>query len=210
MKTIKDRSLYLVISEEYCAGRSPFEVAEKAIAGGVDIVQMREKKKSMQELVGIGRSIAALCREKGVMFIVNDYPMLAQRVGADGVHLGQEDMSRFPITMARDILGPGKKIGVSTTSLEQLRKANDSDADYIGFGPVFQTKLKLNPVGTEYIKDIIKIAQKPVFFIGGIDMSNIGEILDRGGRNIALIRAITEAEDIESSARTLKERLLET
>ena len=190
-------------------GRSALEIAEQAIAGGVDIVQMREKNKSLQELVKLGKDLAAVCKSSGAMFIVNDDPMLVHRVGADGVHLGQEDIDRFPLTKARDILGQEKTIGVSTTSRAQFDKANASgeDVDYIAFGPIFPTTLKDHHVGTDDIEYVMKVARKPVFFIGGINMANIDEILSLGGRNIAVIRAITEAGDIRSGSRQLKDKI---
>jgi thiamine-phosphate diphosphorylase len=207
MKTIKDHSLYLVISEECCMGRNPVEIAEGAITSGVDIVQMREKNKSLQELVKLGKDLAAVCKSSGAMFIVNDDPMLVHRVGADGVHLGQEDINRFPLTRSRDILGQEKIKGISASSRTQFEKANEEDFDYIAFGPIFPTTLKDHNIGTYDIEYVMKIARKPVFFIGGINMSNIDEILNRGGRNIAVIRAITEASDIGSGSRQLKDKI---
>jgi thiamine-phosphate pyrophosphorylase len=209
MRSIKDHSLYLVISEECCMGKNPVEIAELAIAGGVDIVQMREKNKSLQELVKLGTDLAAVCKSKGAMFIVNDDPMLAQRVGADGVHLGQEDMDRFPLTRARDILGHEKTVGISTTSRAQFDKANalGEDVDYIAFGPIFPTTLKDHHIGTDDIEYVMKTARRPVFFIGGINLANIDEILSRGGRNIAVIRAITESGDIRAGSRRLKDKI---
>ncbi len=208
MKTIKDHSLYLVISEECCMGRDPVEIAKEAIAGGVDIIQMREKNKSLQELVRLGKGLAAVCKGSGAMFIVNDDPMLVHRVGADGVHLGQEDIERFSIGMARDAIGPDRIIGISTHSLKQFEKAMGEDIDYAAFGPVFPTKTKDYHIGAGDIKKVVALARKPVFFIGGIDLSNIDTILGEGGRNIALIRSITEADDIEARARELKGRLV--
>jgi len=200
--------LYLVISEECCLGRSALEIAERAVAGGVDIVQMREKNKSVQELVKIGKGLAALCKKGGAMFIVNDDPMLAQRVGADGVHLGQEDTERFSIEMARDAVGPDRIIGISTHSLTLFEKAMGEDVDYVAFGPVFPTKTKDYHIGTGDIREVVRLARKPVFFIGGIDLSNVDTILGEGGRNIAMIRGITEADDIEARAREFKGRLV--
>ncbi len=129
MRTIKDRSLYLVVTEEYCAGRGACEVAERAVSGGVDILQMREKHKPTHELAELGSGLARICRKAGALFIVNDDPMLAARVGADGVHLGQEDAGRFPIEKARDAIGRDRIIGISTHSVEEFRKANDQDVD---------------------------------------------------------------------------------
>jgi len=133
--------------------------------------------------------------------------MLAKVVRADGVHLGKDDLDRFPLEVARDIIGRDRIIGVSTGSSSDFEKANESDADYIGFGPIFPTKVKTDPIGTADIEYIMEIAKKPVFFIGGITLTNIEEVLKLGGRNIALMRGITEEKDIGSSARKFKERL---
>jgi thiamine-phosphate pyrophosphorylase len=209
MNKINDRSLYLIISGEYANGRTALEVAKSAIAGGVDIIQMREKGKPRENLVRTGRELAGLCRENGVIFIVNDDPLLAKEVGADGVHLGAEDIKRFPLVKTRSILGPGKIIGVSTGSLAEFETANASGADYIGYGPVFPTKIKDGCSGTADIPKIMAGAGKPVFFLGGIDMSNVGEVLEMGGKNISVIRAICEADDITAATKKLKRRINE-
>lgn len=200
---IKDYSLYLVITEEYGNGRSAFEIAEAGIAGGVDIIQMRQKNKPREELIRLGNKLSHLCKEKGVTFIVNDDPELAKEVSADGVHLGQEDVNIHPVKEARRILGKNKIIGMSTHSMEQFKRANDEDVDYIAYGPIFYTKTKDYFLGTTDIKNVLKIARKPVFFIGGINLSNIGGILKEGAKNIALIRGITEAANIESATSNL-------
>jgi len=207
MRKINDNSLYLVISEEYASGRTVTEIATAAISGGVDLLQLREKNKSVREMAVIGKTMLTLCRGKGVKFIVNDDPMLARRLDADGVHLGQEDMERFSIEMARDVIGPNGIIGVSTHSVDQLKKAADEDVDYIAFGPIFPTKTKNYSIGTGNIKDVMNISAKPVFFIGGIDLSNMDSILAEGGRNIALIRGIMEADDISARTKQFKKKL---
>lgn len=207
MLKIKDYSLYLVISEEYGKGRSAFEMAESAIKGGVDIIQMREKNMPKDKLVDIGKRLSCLCLDSGVMFIVNDDPELAKEVDADGVHLGQDDIKKYPIDKTRKTLKPDKIIGISTHSLEQFSRANNEGFDYIAFGPIFPTKTKDYFLGTGGIKDILNIAARPVFFIGGISLSNIDGLLEAGAKNIALIRGITEAEDIVSAAGEFKNRL---
>lgn len=208
MRRINDNNLYLVITEEYCMSKPAVQVAREAIAGGVDIIQIREKHKSVHELAELGMKMASLCKEHDVSFIVNDDPLLAKRVSADGVHLGQEDMSRFSVEMARDTVGPDRIIGVSTHSLEQFKKALSADVDYIAYGPIFTTKTKSYSIGIDDISTVMALATKPVFFIGGITLENIDQILDRDGRNVGLIRAITESSDITKSARELKEKLL--
>lgn len=207
MNRIKDNSLYLVITEEYGEGRSAMEIAGSAIDGGVDIIQMREKNRSEGELIDMGKGLARICKANNVIFIVNDDPFLAAEVGADGVHLGQEDALKYPIDKARKMLGPDKIIGISTHSMAQFAAANDGGFDYIAFGPVFETKTKDYFLGVEDVGEVVGIAKRPVFFIGGINLANIGDILKRGAKNIALIRGITEAEDIAVRTREFK-RLL--
>lgn len=206
-RKIGDHSLYLIITEEYGQSRGALEIAELAIAGGVDLIQMREKNKAYRELVGLGKGLAGLCKKHDVTFIVNDDPILAEELNADGVHLGQEDMLSCPSVRAREILGRDKIIGVSTHSPEQFKKANEEDVDYIAYGPIFYTKTKDYFIGTGDISHVMKIAARPVFFIGGIDLSNIDRVLKEGARNIAVLRGIPEADDITRRTREFKERL---
>ena len=210
MKNIKEHSLYLLITEEYCCGRSAVEVARCAIAGGVDIIQLRDKDNLRSGIADTARSLAGLCKKNRVTFIINDDPILAEEVDADGVHLGQGDLKLFTVAEARKILGPKKIIGVSASSAEEAIKANGEDADYIGFGPVFPTAIKKGCIGTKDVGKILKLARKPVFFIGGIDLINIGELLAKGARNVAVIRAISEADDIKSTVKNFKKKLGKT
>jgi thiamine-phosphate pyrophosphorylase len=207
MRLINEYSLYLVISEEYCSGRDPMAIAEQAIAGGVDIIQMRGKNKPRNDLVALGKRLAKLCRAKDVLFIVNDDPLLARLVGADGVHLGQDDLIAFSIEKARNTIGPDRIIGISTNSLKQFEKANNEDADYIAFGPVFQTAAKNYCIGTGSVKAVLESARRPVFFIGGINFETLPTILVEGAKNIALIRGITQADDITAATRRFKSEL---
>lgn len=207
MNKIKDYGLYLVISEEYSDGRSAIEIARSAIKGGVDIIQMREKKKTAAELYALGKSLSSLCKASHVTFIVNDDPMLAKEVDADGVHLGQEDIKLFSLEMSRRLLGHKKIIGVSTHSLEQFKEANEKDFDYIAFGPVFRTEIKDQYAGTDDIDKILKIASKPVIFIGGITLSNMDELTQKGARHISLIRGIVQSPDIEEAAKNFRKKL---
>jgi len=207
VRGIKDCSLYLVVSEEYGRRRASLEIAKAAVSGGIDILQMREKTMPRQELIRLGSRLLGLCRENGVIFIANDDPLLAKELDADGVHLGQEDLERFSVGRARAILGKDRIIGVSTHSVSQFKIANESDVDYIAFGPIFPTKTKDYFLGTAHIKIVVEMAKKPSFFIGGINLSNIDEVLREGAGGIALIRGILEADDIASAARGFKERL---
>ncbi len=209
MLKIEDYSLYLVISEEYGLGRSALEIARFAISGGVDIIQMREKNKAKNELMKLGAGFLKLCKEKRVMFIVNDDPLIAKKCGADGVHLGQEDMLEYSIAETRNIIGCGKIIGVSTHSLPELIKANEEkNIDYIAYGPIFPTKTKNYFLGDSDIKEAVRIARKPVVFIGGINLSNLDAILKKGAKNIAVIRDILQSEDITARTAGFKEKLI--
>lgn len=207
MKKIKEKSLYLVISEEYACGRTSIEIAKSAIRGGVDIIQMREKHKPTRELVKTGKKLSNLCKGNGVIFIVNDDPMLAAEIGADGVHLGQEDLRIFSLEVARRIMGKDSIIGISTHSVEQFSEANEKGFDYIAFGPLFETKTKDYFLGTAAVDRIANTAKKPVFFIGGINFSNIDNVLSKGAKNIALIRGVLEAEDVLLETMKYKHRL---
>ncbi|MBF0216576.1 MAG: thiamine phosphate synthase [Candidatus Omnitrophica bacterium] len=205
---LKESSLYFVTSEEYSAGRGSAHVTREATAGGADIVQMREKGKTREELLALGGELGTLCRKSGVIFIVNDDPYLAGELGADGVHLGQEDIKKYPAGECRDILGEGRIIGLSTHSPAEFARANDMDLDYIAYGPVFPTKTKNYHIGTGDIEQIVTSARKPVFFIGGINLSNIEVLLALGCRNFAMIREIAEAPDVLTKTREIKARIL--
>jgi thiamine-phosphate pyrophosphorylase len=207
MKRINDNSLYLVTSQEYAPEKSTLDIAKDAIAGGIDILQMREKKATKKELHLLGRELSRLCSGKGVIFIVNDDPVLACQVGADGVHLGQEDLRKYPLSLTRAIVSKERIIGVSTHSIDQFREANESDCDYIAFGPIFPTPTKDYSIGEENIGKVMSAAKKPVVVIGGIDMDNINTVLERGAKNIAVIRAIVRAENIAARVKEIKNKM---
>ena len=207
MKKVKDYSLYLILSEEFAKGRNILEVAKEAIEAGIDILQMREKHKSQEELIRLGNELSFLCANKDVIFIINDDPILAKRVGADGVHLGQEDIAKYTIKEARDILGKDKIIGVSTHSIEEFRKANKSDCDYIAYGPIFLTVTKDYSIGTKDIEKVLALGQKPIVFIGGITLEHVDILLNKGAKIIAAIRALLEVDDIAETIKKFKEKI---
>lgn len=182
-------------------------VAKEAIEAGVDILQMREKGKSSEDLLELGEELSLLCKKNKVPFIVNDNPFLAAEVDADGVHLGQEDIKEYPIGTVRAILGENRIIGISTHSVSQFKEANELDVDYLAFGPVFQTKTKDYYIGTDDVEEVLNLAKKPVVFIGGIDLENVDMLVSKGAKNIAVIRAITEAEDITRRVKEFKGKL---
>jgi thiamine-phosphate pyrophosphorylase len=209
MPKINDYSLYLVISEKYSSGRKASVVAKEALAAGVDIIQLREKDKTSEELIKLAREISGFCKAKNKIFIVNDDPLITKETTASGVHVGQEDIKKTSLAQIRNIIGQDRIIGISTHSLSEFEKANESEADYISFGPIFPTPTKNYSIGTRDIKKVLAMTSKPVFFIGGINLSNIDELLNLGIRNIALIRAILKAEDIRRATELFKEKLRE-
>ncbi|MCP4650888.1 MAG: thiamine phosphate synthase [PVC group bacterium] len=202
-------NLYLVLTSSYRNDLNPVEIAALAIEGGVDVLQMREKQLSREELITLGRQYRTLCHRTGTIYIVNDNPELAVEVDADGVHMGQEDLKAIGIAEIRDIVGK-RMIGVSTHSLEQFRIANEEDLDYIAFGPLFETKTKDYSIGLDEVATVLKEAKKPIVFIGGINLDNIDSVLSLGAQNIALISAIMQAQDIKLQAQLFKRKIYET
>jgi thiamine-phosphate pyrophosphorylase len=193
-------------------GERLVRVTLAAIAGGVDIVQLREKHADQRELLGLASELARACAQRGALFIVNDSPALALESGADGVHVGQEDM---PVAEARAIVGSGMVIGLSTHARAEIDAAHANTADgsplvdYIGVGPVYETPTKPGrpAVGTGLVSYASTHASVPFFAIGGLHSRNLHEVLDAGATRAVILRAIAEAEDPEQAARQLRVRL---
>jgi thiamine-phosphate pyrophosphorylase len=185
--------LYLV-----CDAR-PREWLAAAVRGGVDIVQLRDKTLDDEGLVAAARQF----RDLGVPFILNDRPDLVEACGADGVHVGQDDMSPAE---ARAIVGPDRIVGRSTHAPEQADEAEaDPDVDYMAVGPVWATPTKLGrpAAGLDYVEYAARTVTKPWFAIGGIDATNLAAVTARGATRIVVVRAITESGDPEAAARGL-------
>jgi thiamine-phosphate pyrophosphorylase len=189
--------LYLVL-DAAAAG-----VVEPALRGGADLVQLRDKEASDAELTAAAQRIGELCRARGVPFVVNDRPDLALAVGADGVHLGQDDA---PVEEVRARVGDSLAIGLSTHSPDQIAAAEASSADYYAVGPVWETPTKPGrpAVGLELVRHAAAVASKPWFAIGGIDPSNVGQVASAGARRVVVVRAIRDAGDPEAAARALR------
>ena len=177
-----------------------------AVAGGVDVVQLREKRMPDVELASVARPARLLCEELGALFIVNDRPWVAREAGADGIHVGQEDI---PPAELRELVGPQMLIGLSTHSPEQIDAVDASVVDYIGVGPIHETPTKpgRRAVGVELIAYAAAHAPVPFFAIGGLDASNVADALDAGATRVCVLRAIAAAADPEQAARELRERL---
>lgn len=201
--TIASRSLYLVSQARTAAGPLVDLVPDLA-AAGVDIIQLREKQLSPDDVVRFGRPLLDACRAAGVTFIVNDAPDIAAQIGADGVHVGQEDA---PVPAARRVAGG--IVGLSTHSRQQIIAAEPMSPDYIAVGPVFETPTKPGrpSVGLDLLTFAAEHAAIPWFAIGGIDRTNVEDVVAAGARRVVVVRAITEANDPPGAAAALKAAL---
>lgn len=197
--------LYLLVSEELCL-RGSGPVIRGALTAGVRIIQIREKQMPDRKLIEHARRVRDWTREHEALLIINDRPDLAVLVEADGVHVGQEELS---VADARKIVGPRCFVGVSTHSLEQARQAVRDGADSIGVGPVFPSKTKSfdSFVGLELVRDVSRSLDIPAYAIGGIGPANIDSVIEAGARGIAVSSAICSAQDPERAARDLTHRL---
>jgi thiamine-phosphate pyrophosphorylase len=199
--------LYLVcgqVSDSSGPGaRALPDLLREAIAGGVDIVQLREKQLPDEELVAVANAARALCERLGALLIINDRPHVAREVGADGIHVGQEDM---PVAEVRDLVGPDMLIGLSTHAPGEIDAVDTEIVDYIGVGPVHATPTKPGrpPVGLELVGYAAEHASVPFFAIGGLDAENAAETIDAGARRICVLRAIASAANPEQAARELR------
>lgn len=179
------------------------ERVKEALRGGVTMVQLRKKGHKTKGFINEAREIQRLCREYNVPFIVNDDADLAKLLDADGVHVGQHDMSAEKV---REIIGDTKIIGVSAQTAEQAEEAERVGADYLGVGAVFATSSKADAEYVSYdtLKDICARVKIPVAAIGGIDAENVSKLAESGICGVAVISAIFGAEDIKSAAECLK------
>tara|TARA_Y100000310_G_scaffold38326_1_gene35936 strand:+ start:9491 stop:10120 length:630 start_codon:yes stop_codon:yes gene_type:complete len=206
MKNFENK-LYVITESGISKGKSNEEVIKESIVGGAEIIQLREKEWSKDKLKEEAIKLLKVCRENNVLFIVNDYVDIALEIGADGVHLGQSDMS---IKQAREICNKFNKkiiIGLSTHSVEQAVKANEEDVDYITIGPIFKTRSKDYTVGTGMIKEVSDKVDKPLIAIGGINKDNIDSVLEQGVKSVAVISAVVGADNVMEAAKELVQRI---
>jgi thiamine-phosphate pyrophosphorylase len=195
---LRQAPVYLVTSPQ----DNLIATVESALKGGITLVQYRDKNTEDEVRFQRAQQLRELCHQYQALFLVNDRVDLALAVGADGVHLGQTDL---PIAVARRLLGPQAIIGRSTTNPDEMSRALSEGADYIGVGPVYSTPTKPGKAaaGLDYVRYAAAQAPVPWFAIGGIDGDNLGEVLQAGAQQVAIVRAVMEAENPTQAAQAI-------
>lgn len=199
-----DPALYVVLDPRLTAGRPPLDVVRAALAGGAAAVQWRDKDASTRELLLMARGLAALTCAAGALFIVNDRVDVALAAGADGVHLGPDDL---PVEVARALLGPRALIGFSAGTPEEARAAEAAGADYLGTGAVYGTLSKGDAgaaIGLAGLAAVCAATRLPVVAIGGVGLRRAAPCVEAGAVGVAVITAVTAAPDVEGAARALR------
>jgi thiamine-phosphate pyrophosphorylase len=199
--------IYPVISSEFCAGRDPVFVLEQIAEGGAKIVQLREKSINKRALGLMACEFRKICDRYGMLLIINDLVDVALDAGADGVHLGQDDL---PLEMAKGT-APELIFGISTHSRQEALAAQANDADYINIGPIFNTQTKsltMAALGVEIIREIAPLLHIPFTVMGGIKARHIPELLSAGAHKIAMVTEITANEDIAAKVAALKKMMI--
>jgi len=194
MKQLSECRLYAILDTGYVPSDRMIAMAYSLIAGGADILQLRAKKESREEIRTMALELSPICRKAGIAFILNDYPDLVRETGADGAHVGQDDLS---VAEARRLAGPKAIIGKSTHSLDQALSAGKESPDYIGFGPLFATATKpdYTPIGTQQIQEVHRLLPFPVFCIGGINLPNLPSVLRAGAKRVVIVSDLLSAAD---------------
>jgi thiamine-phosphate pyrophosphorylase len=194
-----DPSLYVVLDRAAARGRDLTEILDAALAGGCRLVQLREKEWPSGRVLPLAERLRDRCRAADATFIVNDRVDLAVAVGADGVHVGQDDL---PARAARPLLRPGMILGMSTHSVTQARAAQADGADYIAVGSMFPTRSKaeFELVGPELMRKLRGEIRVPLIGIGGITHDNVGEVIAAGADGVAVISAVCAADDPRAAA----------
>lgn len=213
MKQIGDCRLYGIFDLGYAPAEAAPRIVQQMIEGGVDIVQLRAKNFSEEQIEEIGVEIEPITTGAGVPLIINDYPELVPTIGAQGAHVGQDDRAaadarwRAGRALGDEVSPP--IIGKSTHSVEQAVAAAEEGADYIGFGPLFATPTKPGrpAIGLEEIQRVHELVKIPIFCIGGIKLENLSSVLAAGARRVVVVSGILQAPDIAGYCRELKSQL---
>ena len=206
LRSFSDVRLYVIISSGL-AKKPVLETLQEVIQGGADAVQLREKTMSDGEFLALAKEFRRITSQSKILFIVNDRAEIAKKVDADGLHIGQSDLT---IHSARKIIGYDRILGVSTHTIVQARKAQLEGADYISVGPLFPTITKdyEPPVGLDYLKEVKRNITIPFVAIGAINHENLNEILLAGGLRVAICSAIICSNDILQTTRSFKAQIV--
>jgi thiamine-phosphate pyrophosphorylase len=198
--------LYGILDLGYVSEEDALAVARKMLEGGVQLLQLRAKGRSPQEIRPIARDLSRFCSVHQVPFILNDHPELVPETGADGAHVGQDDVS---VAEARTLAGEHAIVGKSTHSLAQALAAGKEGPDYIGFGPLFATPTKPDypPIGLNEIMQAHRLVSLPVFCIGGIKRENLPEVLAAGARRVVIVSGILKAPDPQAYCKACRDLL---
>ena len=204
---LEDMDLYF-ITDSNLTKKTILEDVKSAIRAGVKIIQYREKGESTGDMIKEAKATGELCKKNNVLFIINDRVDIVLAVDADGVHLGNKDMT---YSIARKILGSKKIIGLTVHNIREAVEAERIGADYVGVSPIFETKTKLDagrPAGLKLIKDIKKAIKIPFVAIGGINENNLGSVIEAGARSIAAISAIVTKDNVEKECKKFREVII--
>jgi len=198
----------VIVDPAAARGRDLTQIAAQAIRGGADVIQLREKTGSTRQVIRQAERLLAVTRPASVPLIINDRIDVAVAAGADGVHLGQDDL---PVAVARHILGGSRLIGKSTHTLQQALEAEQEGVEYMAVGPIYPTPTKPDSphVGPGLIGEVSAAVRTPLVVIGGIDEGTLPEVLQHGASCVAVVRAVCAADDPQAAARRLKRMLTE-
>lgn len=211
MKPLSDCRLYAFVDTAYLHGRAPEAVAQQLCDGGADLIQLRAKTSSADEILRMAEKVTPVTRAANVGLVINDYLDIARKVGAEFCHLGQEDFfdaGHTHVSQLRD-LNSELRIGLSTHAPTQAQRAVDAGADYVAIGPVYATGTKptAKPVTLEYVRWAAQNVKVPWFSIGGINLQNLDQVLAAGATRICVVSAILNADNVAKACAEFRKRL---
>jgi thiamine-phosphate pyrophosphorylase len=211
VKRLEECLLYAFVDTAYLSGRAPEDIARQLCDGGVDLIQLRAKDRTPDEVKGLGERLLPIVQTANVLLVINDYPQVAAALGAPLCHLGQEDFFDAGYTHVHQVSGQNAepRIGLSTHAPAQAERAIAAGAAYVAIGPVFPTGTKptARPVTLEYVRWAAAHVRIPWFAIGGITLENVGSVLAAGARRICVVSAILNAPDMTRACQAFQDRL---
>jgi len=211
MKSLSDCKLYTFVDTAYLGGRLPEVVAQQLCDGGSDLVQLRAKTSSKDEVRAMAEKVVAITKRANVGLVVNDHLDIARDVGAEFCHLGQEDFFDAGHLNVSELRTPNSELrfGLSTHAPDQAKRALAAGADYVAIGPVYATGTKptAKPVTLEYVRWAAKNVEMPWFAIGGVNLTNLDEVLAAGAKRVCVVSAILNATDVAAACAKFRARL---